>query len=389
MTNSLSVVLIGPDGEGRRALLDAFSGHQITVSGELGAYQNFDHLLKLAEIDCDVVVVELDRDPDAALDLVETICSRLSQVTVMVYSASRDPELLVRCMRAGAREFIGHPIDPEGLAEAMVRAAARRVEVGRQKKVGGKVLTFWGAKGGIGVTTLAANFAIALKKLSGKEVVLVDLRVQLGDVAVVMGLAPVFSVSDALRNSSRLDEELVVTMLTEHPSGVMVLAAPDQYQSQPAVEDGHLGKLLYVLRNKFPYVVVDAGPGLGAGADAIFETADAVYLVAGADIPCLRNTERMIAHLRRPGAHESRLELVLNRFDPRHAELDPGRIAKAVGLEPKWRVPNDYSSVRRSLDAGSPLALGNSPVSRAVHHMAWEACGRPPVETKKRKWGLF
>ena len=155
-TNGLSVVLIGPDDVGRQALVDAFLRHQMSISGELGSYPNFSHLEKLTGLECDVVLVDLDADPEVALELVENICSRSTLITVMVYSQQRDPELLLKCMRAGAREFLTDPISPEVLEEVLARASGRR----QQKKVAGKVLVFWGAKGGTGVTTLASNFEI-------------------------------------------------------------------------------------------------------------------------------------------------------------------------------------------------------------------------------------
>src|SRR5436309_7168639 len=174
--DSLSVVLIGPDDGRRGTLAQAFLEQQVTVSGELGSYPNFSHLVKLTESGCDVVVVDLDGDVDVALDLVENICSRNAALTVMVYSSSQESELLVRCMRAGARELLTEPIKAGVLMEAVVRASARRLELDRQQKVTGKVLVFRGAKGGSGVTALASNFAIALKKESGQDVVLVDLN---------------------------------------------------------------------------------------------------------------------------------------------------------------------------------------------------------------------
>ena len=85
----LSVVLIGPDDGRRRKLAEAFFEQQVTVTGELGSYPNFNHLVKLTESGCDVVVVDLDGDVDVALDLVENICSRNSALTVMVYSSSQ------------------------------------------------------------------------------------------------------------------------------------------------------------------------------------------------------------------------------------------------------------------------------------------------------------
>jgi pilus assembly protein CpaE len=391
--NTLSVVLIGPDDGRRRALAKSFLEQQVTITGELGSYPNLNRLLKLTESDCDVVVVDLDADADVALDLVENICSRNPALTVMVYSRSQEPELLVRCMRAGARELLTEPVAPGVLIEAVVRASARRLEGDRQKKLTGKVLVFRGAKGGAGVTTIASNFAIALKRESGQDVALVDFNLELGDAAVVLGLKPIFSVRDALRNSSRLDQDFVSTLLVEHESGLWVLTAPDEYGVLPDNQSRTMGKLLYILRERFPYVVVDAGPSLGPAGDVVFEIADLIYLVMQVDIPSLRNARRLISHIQQPPDGRvdglSRIEVVLNRYDPRKLEIEEGQIAKALALPLNWKVPNDYAGVQRSLDMGAALASGGSPVAQALHQMARAACGKPRESGKKKRWGLL
>lgn len=387
--NLLSVLLISPDYGRRRALAQAFLGQQVTIAEELGAYPNFNQLLKLTESGCDVVVVDIDGDPDVALDLVENICSRNPVLTVMVFSSRREPELLVRCMRAGARELLTEPLQTGALVEAIIRASARRIELDRQKKVSGKILIFRGAKGGSGATTVASNFAVALKKESGQDVVLVDLNLELGDAAVVLGLKPGFSVKDALMNSSRLDQDFVSSLLAEHESGLWVLTGSDDFGGLPELQNGALAKLLYILRDRFPFVVVDVGPSLGTAGDVVFEMGDRVYLVLQVDIPALRNAQRLISHLRGPADAPSRIELVLNRYDPRKLEIEESQIEKALLLPLKWKIPNDYAAVRRSLDEGAPLASGKSPVALALFQMARAACGKELENGKKKKFGLF
>jgi pilus assembly protein CpaE len=387
--NALSVVLVGPDETRRRALARALGGQQAAITREFGAYPNIGHLAKVTDVDCDIVVIDLDGDPEVALDLVESTCSQNPALTVMAYSGKGEPDLLVRCMRAGAREFLTDPLSPPVLAEALIRAAARRLETDRRKKVAGKMLVFLGAKGGTGVTTLASNFAIALQKESGREVALVDLDIQLGDVSLVLSLTPKFTILDALRNGNRLDSDFVSTLLAQHSSGISVLAAADEYHPLNSLEDGSLGKLMYILRDQFPYVVVDAGASAGRAGDLLLELADVIYLVTQVDVPSLRNANRLITHMERMGNAQRRVEVVLNRFEPRRIEIDEERIAKALGHKLQWKVPNDFDSVRRSQNTGTPLALENSTVSRMVHQMARAACGKTVDVEKKKKFGLF
>jgi pilus assembly protein CpaE len=381
-----SVVLISPDEAARRNLRRALDAQRATILRELTVYPSYAHLPALLDSDSDAFLVEMDSDPDIAMDVVEAICTRKPSATVMVYSGSTESDQMVRSMRAGAREFLTGAIAPAQLCEALVRAAARRPDR-TTKKTRGKLMVFWGAKGGSGVTTLAANFAIALRMETATEVALVDLNPDLGDVALLLGVTPRFTVAEALQNSKRLDLDFVTTLMTEHSSGISILAAPDTYRSSIQSESRTVGKLMDVLGNQYPYVVVDAGRALGDGLDPLFQMADTIYLVTQLSIPALRNTQRFISHIQHEG--ERNIELVVNRFEPRKTEFDDEGVTKVLGLKPKWKVPNDYASVHRSSNAGNPLILENSPVANALRTMARAAAGRPTAAAKKKGWGLF
>jgi pilus assembly protein CpaE len=144
--NVLSVALIGPDAQRREPIASALARLQGSVTREFTAYPELDDVPRLLEAEYDVIILDLDSNTEHALDLVEDICGK-SSVTVMVYSAQIDPEMLVRCMRAGAREFLTQPATPKTIAEAMIRASVRRPASAITKKALGDLLVFVGAKG--------------------------------------------------------------------------------------------------------------------------------------------------------------------------------------------------------------------------------------------------
>lgn len=384
--NPVSVVMMGPDDVRRREIVNALGKNNAIVSREFGSYPNLNHLVKATGGNCDIVMIDLDADPETALDLIESICSRNSSVTVMVYSQSERPGLLVRCMRAGAREFLVEPISQDALAEALIRAAARRQELDRQKKLSGQMLVFLGSKGGAGVTTLASNFAIALAKESGKKTALIDLNLQLGDAALVLGMKPRFSVHDALKNSHRLDSEFVETLLDVHSSGLFVLAAPDEYSPADGFEDEGLEKLLYILQDEFAYLVVDAGSATARGSlpmTKLAELADTIYLTTQVDVPSLRNTQRLISQLKSTMADGRHLEIVVNRYEARRSDISQENIEKTLSAPLKWKIPNDFNSVHRSQNTGNSLVSENLPISKVLVHMARAACGKEVIAPKK------
>jgi pilus assembly protein CpaE len=386
MQANTTTVLICPNPAHRRLLVQALENQNSTVSASLQAYPSYNDTQALAETDCDAFIVDLDSDRDSALDLVEALCSRKPSATVIVYSGTNQADLLISSMRAGAREFLAGTVSNEVLADALLRAAARRAET-ITKKEHGKMLMFWGSKGGSGTTTLAANFAIALRNETGANVALLDLNPQLGDVAVLLGLNPRFTVADALRNPLRLDEEFISTLVTDHRSGVSVFAAPDTYTSSMPAEEHTLRKLIDLVGARFPYAVIDAGPGLGVNAEPLFQLASTIYLVTQVDIPSLRNSQRLVSYLSRVSGPQ--VELVLNRFDGRKVEFDEDRLSKTIGITPKWKVPNDFAAVRRACNTATPLISEKSPVSQVLQQMARAACGKLPDGGRKKKFSLF
>ena len=287
----LSVALIGPQEQRRKAVANALAGSQASVTKEFTSYPRFDDVPRLLDPGYDVIIVELDSDPEQALDTVEHICGS-SSATVMVYSARTDPELLVRCMRAGAREFLTQPIASGTIAEALVRASVRRPMGRAAKKAGGKLFVFLGAKGGSGVTTIASNFAVALAKESEQNTVLIDLDLPLGGVALDLGINAEFSTANALQNFERLDANFLTSCWRNIARGSPCWRRPTGIRrcslSHEAVE-----KLLAVARQDFEYVVVDAGSRLGTTAKSLLENAALVYLVTQVSIPELRNSNRL------------------------------------------------------------------------------------------------
>ena len=381
----LSIALIGPSHDRRESIAAALATLQNTSTREFPSYPDLDDVPRLVQAEYDVIVVELDSNPEHALDLVENICGA-SPVTVMVYSDRTNPEMLVRCMRAGAREFLTHPITSGTIAEAMVRASVRRPTPNQSKKAGGKVLVFAGAKGGSGVTTIATNFAVSLAQDSGQKVALIDLNLQLGDAALGLGLTPKYSTVTALSNFNHLDANYLSTLLATHSSGLSVLAAPDGYTPEQTTEEA-LDRLLYVARQSFDYIVIDAGSRFDSSRGLLFVPGAKVYLVLQVSVSELRNANRLISTVLKPSG--ATIEVVLNRYAPRSMIIDEASITKALTLSPSWKIPGDYPAARDAQNTANPLVLESSAISRAIREMSRAASGTSEAPEKKRRFQLF
>jgi len=378
----LSIALIGPNMERRMAVAGALAQSRGAEVREFSSYPaRLDDVPKLLEQYYDVVIMDLDSNPEKALELVESICATDS-ATVMVYSAITDGDLVVRCMRAGAREYLTPPFDQSSVTEALVRvAAALRPKTRPTKRTRGRLLVFLGAKGGSGVTTIACNFAIALAQDSDESTLLIDLGLPLGDAALNLGIVAEFSTDYALRDADRLDASFLHKLLAKHPSGVSVLAAPSKVP-EVEVSKAAIDKLMGVAREEFDNVIVDVGSRVDLMGTALFNEAHTIFLVTQAGISELRNSNRLISRFFSEGS--PKLEIVVNRFEPRFLGVTEEHITKALNRPVQWKIPDDYDGTREMQSAASSPSLADSPVSRLIREMASSVTGHPiPLEKTK------
>jgi pilus assembly protein CpaE len=385
---SLSVAVISPDEQRRNAAIRALDECQGAQIQEFYSFpSSSDDVTRMLGYNFSVALVDMDSNPERALDLVEAISTH-GLATAMAFSAFADQETLLSCMRAGAREFFTLPFAPGAMAEALVRVSALALGSTERppRRANGKLLVFLSAKGGSGVTTLACNYAVALAQESGLKTLLIDLNLPLGDAAIDLGIKARYSTLSALENFSRLDASFLATMLVQHSSGLFVLAAPTELITAQ-VSDDAIDKLLEVAAQEFDYVVVDAGSRLELQHTHLFDESTYVYLVTQIGVPELRNSNRLISKLSAAGS--PKFSIVINRFDPHNQEIDEEHIMKALTRPAEWKIPNNYAAVRRMQNTAVPLTEEDTEISRAVRQMTRAVSGQPARPEKKKSFSFF
>ena len=372
-TGVLSVAVISPDEKRRSAALQALGECHTGPIQEFASYPpDLNNAPQTINRDFDVVLVDLDSDPKYALELVKSICIN-GLATVMVISEQVDSDLLLRSMRAGAREFLTQPFDPGAMAEALARASAFRWASRPTKKEEGRLLVFLSAKGGSGVTTLACNFAVSLAQESGKRTLLIDLNLPLGGAANNLGIKAEHSIVNVLQDFRRLDSSFLSGLLEEHASGLSVLAAPSELVPAQVSEDA-IDSLLEVALQNFEYVVVDAGSKLNLQHTLLFDESSTIYLVTQVGLAELRNSNRVIALLSAAGS--PKVEIVINRYDPLNLEIAEENITGALTRPAEWKIPNDYAAVRRMQSTATSLMEDDSEIARAIRQMTKAVCSQ-------------
>lgn len=368
----LTVAVVSPDRQHRIAATTALAQCGNVDPREFPDYPpNLDNAASLLGQGFAAVLVDLDGNPQYALALVEKLCIEGSAI-VMVFSGHADSDLILSSMRAGAREFFTVPFTQSTIAKALQWVATQHKPTSTARKVDGRLLVFFGSKGGVGVTTVATNFAVALAEESRQSTLLIDLNLHLGDAAMNLGIDSPHSIVDALQNSTRLDSSLLSKLVVRHDSGLSVLAAPAELPATVATNVA-IGSLLQAARRQFQYVVIDAGKKIDLKQMHLFEESATAYLVTQVGIPELRNANRLLTQFSADCG--PKLEIVINRHHSRSTGLSDEHLAKALNRSIQWKIPNDFAAVRKMQSTAIPIVHQDSAIAGVIRQMARSICG--------------
>jgi pilus assembly protein CpaE len=265
---------------------------------------------------------------------------------VIVVSPTKDPELILRAMRAGAREFVLES-DHEELKLAVRSQAQVTEQVGDGN---GAVITIFGAKGGVGCTTISTNLAGALQA-GGNRVCIIDLDFHLGDVLSFMDVSGNYSITDVLQNMGRLDRELLESSMMRHPTGVNVLAQSGKMEEAEHIKGSDIGNLLNFLRKHYNYVLLDGVKGFDEISLAALDSSQHVLMVLTQDVPAVRNGQRCLELFGRLGYDQTKVKLVLNRYQ-KSSKITLDVVAETLKVPVSHAIANDFVSVIDAINRG-------------------------------------
>lgn len=305
--------------------------------------------------DACIALVDFDGDPARAARTAEFLRQCFyRKIAVVGLSSDAAPDLLLRAMRAGCNEFLYKPFDASQYRDLLVRVEQRWSTIDAQPQNSGKVLAFFGAKGGVGATTLAVHLAVFLVKVSGKKVLLIDNRGQLGHVCLYLGLDGTrHHFHELVRNVNRLDHDLLRGFIAKHASGLDVLASPDVHGGPRNEDGGAVERTLSFLATIYDFVVLDCQASFEEPQLAAVDIASQVYLVSTPEIGAIRDLSRYVDGLIQNEQAADKLQVVINRYAAGQT-VSIEQIEKAIRLPVAVKIANSYAEVLRSINTGEP-----------------------------------
>ena len=339
----------------------------------------------------DVVLVDGRADVAAAMSAIERIRLAAPHAAIVNVALDSQPDLILQSMRAGANEFFTWPVNEPTFHEMLRRVAGRRQAAPSQRPTA-TTLTFIGAKGGAGTTTVAVNCAVELARLSKRPTVIVDLKAGLGEVSLFLGVRSRYSLLDAMDNLHRLDAEFLRELVAKHKSGLEILAGSDQFDRPSSTDVTAIDEVFRLLTRQYEYIVIDAGSQVNPCSIAAMYAADSICLVANPDVPSVRNAQRLLDKVQQLGIAAERVRVLLNRAAEPYP-IPPSQIETALGHPIAQMFPSDYRTVSAALNSGVPLALsGNTDIAaqfdRFTRHILDPGATMPPAGTKRTALGL-
>ncbi|SEP17753.1 AAA family ATPase [Trujillonella endophytica] len=313
-------------------------------------------------------------------------CPGISVVLV----ADPAPELWQAAMRAGIRDLVSPSADPAELRAAIERAGAaaagrRRVlrPVEETARYTGRVITVASPKGGVGKTTVATNLAIGLTAAAPQSTVLVDLDVQFGDVAYALGLAPEYTLPDAVHGPASEDTMVLKTFLTQHPSGLYAVCGAESPAAGDGVTAADVTRLLTSLAREFRYVVVDTAPGLSEQTLAALDRATDVVMLSSMDVPGVRGLRKELDVLSQLCMIPAGRHVVMNFADPKNG-LSVRDVETAIGTGVDVVLPRS-AAVPVSTNQGVPLLQSGvrDPMTKELRRLVARFAATPLVRPSR------
>jgi pilus assembly protein CpaE len=328
-------------------------------------------------------VLHATRSSDLPADDLASI-REYTRAPIVLLASGEASALLDAALEADVADVLLLPQLPENVVFSIRKAC----HSGRNGYVGelGRILTVFSPKGGTGKTVMSSNLAAAFAKHGGKRTLLLDLDLQFGDAAIMLGIEPDKTIYDLVVAPGELDPEKLAGYTTRHGSGVDVLPAPIRPEDAELVTEAKISRLLEVAKESYEMIVVDTSPFFHGPMLATLDSTDELLLVCGLDVPTIKNVRLSLQTLELLSFPTERIRVVLNRANT-NVGMKRGEVEAALEQRVRYEIPSDRA-VPLAVNRGNPAVVSDpkADFTRAMREMAKSLQPAEPSESKKKGW---
>ena len=326
-----------------------------------------------AKNQANLCLLDVASQQEQALPLISEVAPVMP---VVALNPSNDADLILRCLRRGACEFLSE-ISPEQVRSLLDRLSRLRAPTQIRKPA--TVYCLVPGNAGCGASTLAVHLAVELKRAGAGKTLLVDGDYLAASVGFLLKLKTDFHLDDAVRDCLRLDEDLWKHLVLP-VRGIDVLTAPEDPTAVAQLDRPSAVELICFWRDHYDAVVLDTAGPSGAGG-CLASLSDEILLVTTNELGAQHATKRSVDCLARSGVPGDRVKLVVTRYTP-HTGLKSGDLETALQVAPFALLSNDYDAVQKAVLEGSPVSSG-SHFARSVHDLVQRLLGKSNTPQKR------
>lgn len=318
-----------------------------------------------------IALVDCDSNADLAIEtMIRLRALGICNLHIVAVATKVDADYLLSAMRSGCNEFLTKPTLPEEISSCLLRFHRAITPGIPPERPSGRVISLFGAKGGVGTTTLAVHLADALVRLRQKRTLLIDGSNHLGHVGLFLGLKESqYHFGSLLRNANRLDADLLAGFVMKHCSGLDVLPSSEVMTAAAHDSPDDIERVLQFLKLQYDYIVFDASLADASLAAALIQGSDDVCFISTPEVPSLRDLARRLEFLSQDATVVAKIRVVVNRSTLEEA-ISIQDIQTAIRLPISGSIPNHEPHVTRAINLGELIPVqSRSPFTQQIK--AW------------------
>ncbi len=321
----------------------------------------------------EVVMTVLGNEPEGWTTQLKDWAGREPRPPLVALISSHSAETVRMALRAGAEEVLVLPVDSNELTRCLVKISETHQGAGLSRST---TLSLVSVAGGVGVSSLTAALGFAIRRLTNKQVALVDLGLQCAALAAFLDIEPEHSISELADLTSAIDSIRLESVLCKHDSGLQLLAAPKRIEEAEMISAATVATTLKLMDELFDFILIDCGHALNESSVAAWERSQHLLYVVDQSVTSVRPAQRFLNLFERLQLKNVKPEFLLNRFDPDNP-ITADKIEMALRRSIITRLPRDEESFAKAQIAGGDLfvAAPNSSVRVGVESLAGRLCG--------------
>ena len=304
-----------------------------------------------------LIVVDLVETVEVNSSFLLKLSNQFPNCPIIGAGHPQDVQQLLEFVKMGVKDFLNVPLRLNEVSNLLSKIKLRSVEA--PTKASGKIVAIYSPKGGVGVTFLAANLAVALAKENSSRVAICDLSLECGDVSTYLNLTPKYTIRDVIDNDQLLDISFLEGAMLTHESGVRILAAPREHQNPPTSDNINALKSIFaLLRQNFDFILIDAGhmdPGL---LQFVLAESDTIFLMGNPDVASLKGLISLVKKMKTLHYSSQKIQVIMNRYNSKN-QVDANEFEKITNHPVACLLPNNYALCIQAVNTGDPISKIN------------------------------